>query len=212
MGQSETMAETVRIRPRRLRWLSVVSAIAANAIDWPAYSEAEDEILEPATDVIRVAPDEILAVASAPSIDISASLLPRLSNLMSDIPADSTGLPVVLPGLSDLRAADSAQVSGFGEQLSILKVDRIPLKISGVPPRYPHWARRAGLEAIVTLRFVVTAEGVVRDIKVHKIEGDERFGDEAVRAVGSWRFDPAIKGGKAVACWCFQKVSFKIVD
>jgi len=184
MGQSETMAETVRIRPRRLRWLSVVSAIVANAllfyvlalartvparptdsdyeimrvisIDLPAESDAEDEVLDLSTDVIRSAPEEILAVASKPLIDMSASLLPRLSGLMSDIPADSTGLPVVLPGLSDLRSADSAQVSGFGEQLSILKVDQIPLKISGAPPRYPRWARRAGLEATVTLRFVVT--------------------------------------------------------
>lgn len=239
MGQSDTIAGTATVLPWHSRWLSVVVAIAANAalfyvlalaravpprpadadydvmrvapISFPAVSEVEEEIVEPARQIIRPIPDEVLAVAIEPAIDTTSSLLPRLPDLMGDISPDLTGLAVALPGLSKVRSTDSAPAPGLGEHLSILKVDRIPLKIAGAMPRYPQWARRAGLEAVVTLRFVVTVEGTVRDIRVHHIEGDERFGDEAVKAVAAWLFDPAIKGDRPVACWCFQKVNFKLV-
>jgi TonB family protein len=65
------------------------------------------------------------------------------------------------------------------------------------------------LEAVVTVRFIVTTEGTVEDVKIHEIDGDERFGAEAIRAISRWRFRPAIKAGKSIPCWCFQKVSFK---
>ena len=238
MGQSDAMGKSVRVQARRLRWFSVVVAIAANAllfyvlalarakpsavspqehdmmrviaIDLPAPSDVERGSRDPTTDIIRASPEETLAVSVEPAVDMTPSFLPRLSDWIGDISPDLTGLPVALPGLSDLRPADSTPVSGLGERLSVLGVDRIPSKIAGAPPRYPAWARRAGLEATVTLRFVVTAEGAVQDINIHNVEGDERFGDEAVKAVAAWRFEPALKAGKRVACWCFQKVSFKL--
>jgi len=239
MGQSDAMGKSVRVQPWRLRWFSMMAALGANvllfyvltlarakpsavspqehdimrviAIDLPAPIDFERGSRDPTTDIIRASPEETLAVSVEPAVDMTPSFLPRLSDWIGDISLDLTGLPVVLPGLSDLRPTDSAPVSGLGERLSILRVDRIPSKIAGAPPRYPAWARRTGLEAVVTLRFVVTAKGTVQDIKIHNIEGDERFGDEAVRAVAMWRFEPAIKGRKPVSCWCFQKVSFKLV-
>ena len=38
---------------------------------------------------------------------------------------------------------------------------------------------------------------------------DERFGQEAIQAISRWRFSPAIKAGKPIPCWCFQKISFE---
>jgi len=239
MGRTDAIGRTVKSKPRRLRWLSVIVAIAANAmlfyvlalartvppsvtdseyeimrvisIDLPALSDVEEYIADTATDLIRATSEDTLAVSVEPAVDMSPSFLPRLSDWLGDISPDLAGLPVVLPGPSDLRPTHSATISGIGERLSVLKVDRIPSRIAGGPPRYPQWARRAGLEAVVTLRFIVTTQGDVQDIKVHSIEGDERFGDEAVRAVAMWRFNPALKAGKPVACWCFQKVNFKLV-
>lgn len=239
MPQSDTASRTVKAGLRQLYLLSAIAAVAANgvlfyvlalaraappsrtdseydimrtiSVDLAELSEPEDEIAEPQTDLVWATADETMAVAIEPAADMTPSLLPRLFDWIGDMSPETAGLPIVLPNLSDLRSADSTAVSGFGERLSILKVGRIPLKIAGAPPRYPEWARRAGIEAVVTLRFVVTVEGEVRDIKVHKIEGDERFGEEAVKAVADWRFDPATKGGKPVACWCFQKVNFTLV-
>jgi TonB family protein len=239
MARISTPRRTVKINLGRLSIFSAVAAVAANgalfyvlalvraeapsradseyemiktiAVDLAEPSKPEEEIAEAQTDVFQAASDEIRAVAIEPVADVTPSLLPRLSDWIGDMSPDAAGLPVVLPSLSDLKPTDSAGASGLGEHLSILKVDRMPSKVSGGVPRYPEWARRGGLEAVVTLRFVVTTEGQVQDVKVHEIEGDERFGEEAVKAVATWRFEPAIKGGKAVGCWCFQKVNFKLV-
>jgi protein TonB len=238
MDQSDAMPQSTRIQPQRLRWFSVIVAITANAllfyvlalarakpslpaigehdimrviaIDLSAPRDVERHSRDLTRDTMRANRQEALAVSVEPAVDMTPSFLPRLSDWIGDISPDLTGLPVALPGLSDLRPTDSAPVPELGEGLLILRVDRIPSKIAGAPPRYPAWARRAGLEATVTLRFVVTAEGAVQDINIHNLEGDERFGDEAVKAVAAWRFEPALKAGKRVACWCFQKVSFKL--
>lgn len=240
MRRSDTGDKIVEAKMPQRRWLSVIVAVAANgvlfyvlalvrtappsttdveydmmqiaSVDLPIISEIETDIANPSKDLVLAAPEEMPVVSTESAFDMSPSLPPRLWDLMGDVSPDLTGLPVVLPSLSDLRSTGSATVSGLDGRLSLLKVDQIPLKTAGAPPRYPQWARQNALEAVVTLRFVVTARGAVQDIKVHDIEGDERFGDEAVRAVADWRFEPAIKGGKPVACWCFQKISFKLVD
>ena len=118
------------------------------------------------------------------------------------------GLPVSASNVSLLRPARAAPVGRIDKPVSAPKIDRLPSRIAGSPPRYPQWARRDDLEAVVTLRFIVTAEGTVEDIKIHEIEGDERFGREAIRAISQWRFSPAIRAGKPVPCWCFQKINF----
>jgi len=46
-----------------------------------------------------------------------------------------------------------------GEGLLVHAVDEKPAKVSGATPVDPEWARRAGREAVVPLRFVVTAAG-----------------------------------------------------
>jgi len=181
------------------------------SLDLPTTAEVEQDVPDPAADTIRRTQDDTLAVSFEPLVDVSQSFMPRLDDWMNDISPDLPGMSVVLPALSDVKSVESSPVSGIGESLSILKVDRAPSRISAVPPAYPQWARRAGLEAVVTLRFVVAADGTVTDVKVHKIEGDERFTTEAIRAVSAWRFDSAVKDGKAVACWCFQKVNFKLM-
>jgi TonB family protein len=111
--------------------------------------------------------------------------------------------------ISLFNPAEAAPVGGSETPASAPKIDRLPSKTAGPMPRYPQWARRGKLEATVTLRFIVTAEGAVEDINIHEIEGDERFGDEAVRAVSQWRLSPAIRAGKPVSCWCFQKINFE---
>ncbi|MBL7152748.1 MAG: energy transducer TonB [Phycisphaerae bacterium] len=240
MNRGSLQHQSVGFQTGRSAWFWVIAAIGVNAmlfyvlalartkpsaasaperdmmriisIDVPMPSEVEPDSRDPAMDVVQLMPEETLAVSVRPAVDSVPSFLPRLSDWIGDVSPDLAGLPVVLPALSDLSAPDAAPASGLGERLSVLKVDRVPSRIAGAPPRYPQWARRAGLDAVVTLRFVVTARGAVENVKIHSIEGDERFGDEAVRAIAAWRFSPAVKGGKPVACWCFQKVSFKLVN
>ena len=240
MGRSDSKRRYASTQHGRLAGISMVTAIGANAllfyvlalartkpplqypedrdimriisVDLAVPSEAKADTEDSAKDVVRTTSEQVPVLSVPPAVDMVPSPVPRLSDWISELSSDLPGLAVVLPRWSDLGAGQSASVYGAGKQASILQVDRAPSKIAGASPRYPQWARRAGLEAVVTLRFIVAADGTVRQIKIHDIEGDERFGAEAAKAVATWRFEPATQAGKPVACWCFQKVNFKLSD
>jgi TonB family protein len=69
-----------------------------------------------------------------------------------------------------------------------------------VEPEYPAAARREWLEGLVILEAVVTSSGRVDDIKVmqpiHPVHDES-----AISAVRQWRYSPATKNGKPVACY-----------
>ncbi len=176
----------------------------------PTSAEAEITPSEPAA--LPMAPRERPTTTTEPIPPATASLAPRLPESREPTSSQLPGLAVALPGSADLQA----DVTGSGTEeigpLSAGEVDRPPRRIAGALPRYPRWARRAGLEGTVTLRFVVTPEGTVADVNIRRIEGDERFGPEAVRALASWRFAPALKDGKPVPYWYFQSFHFELED
>lgn len=151
------------------------------------------------------------APAILPTLEPLLPFTPRFPEGTREVVADLPGLPIVLPGSADLRAIPSTPASPVGGPSSSSGVEYVPVKIAGEEPRYPPWARRSRLEGTVTLRFVVAKDGKVENVSICDIEGDERFGPEAVRAIARWFFEPATKDGKPVACWCSQKVHFKLV-
>jgi TonB family protein len=120
------------------------------------------------------------------------------------------GIPVLSSNLLIQMPLEDISVGGTAITLSVSEVDILPSKTSGPVPQYPKWAQRDKLEGTVTLRFIVTEQGNIEDINIHEIEGDERFGTEAVQAANKWHFSPAIKAGEPVSCWCFQKIDFKL--
>ena len=179
------------------------------ALDVPVTTSAEPAGRETVMDVIQLNAEATDTELPQPAAEMASSTFPRLAERIQNVSLKLPGLPVRPSKTSLLSPAKAAPVGGGNKPAAVPKVDRLPAKIAGPLPRYPQWARRDRLEAVVTLRFIVTAEGTVEDIKVNEIEGDERFGAEAIRAVGQWRFSPAIRAGKPVPCWCFQKINFK---
>jgi TonB family protein len=68
-------------------------------------------------------------------------------------------------------------------------------------PGYPDWAKHDGVEAAVTLYFVVRADGTVREnVLVQKTAGFEDFDENARGALRSWRFEP-LRGGRTGDQW-----------
>ncbi len=178
-------------------------------LDTPVPTSAEPAGREAVMDVIQLDAEQTDTQTPQPTADMASSALPRLAERIPNVSLELPGLPVRSSKASLLSPAKAAPVGGGNKPAAAPKVDRLPAKISGPLPRYPQWARRDRLEAMVTLRFIVTAEGTVEDVKISEIEGDERFGEEAIRAVGQWRFSPAIRAGKPVPCWCFQRINFE---
>lgn len=68
----------------------------------------------------------------------------------------------------------------------------LPRAVS-VPVEYPNGATD---DAVVVLQFVVTVDGLVKEVQVQN--GDEPFASAAVSAATGWRFVPARRAGKAV--------------
>jgi len=178
-------------------------------LDTPEPTSVEPAGPETVTDIVQLGEEQTDTDQSEAAEDMISQDIPRLAARIDDVMFQLPGLPVHKPDVSLLQPERSAPAGSAGKPVSASKIDRLPAKIAGPPPRYPQWARRRTLEAVVTVRFIVTVEGTVEDVKISDINGDERFGAEAIRAISQWRFKPAIRDGKPVPCWCFQRIRFK---
>lgn len=94
----------------------------------------------------------------------------------------------------------------------VAKLNRDPSPLAGnQAPKYPPQALRSGVEGSVSVRVEVDANGNPTDVTVVERSGERsRDLDRAVTdAVRKWRFEPAMKDGKAVAGAVVVPVEFK---
>ena len=95
---------------------------------------------------------------------------------------------------------------------SVAQVDRGPRRALTPLGPYPQWARAGRLEGVVTLRIVVDASGQVTDVLLQGVDGDDRFGPEALATVRHWVYEPAVFNGKPVAVTLIQRIRYQLVD
>ncbi len=189
---------------------SRTEAVALSVMTRPSPERDTPEIEPPQIDVMPIVVQETVEVRAIP--DTATALTPRLPDGVRAIGPELPGLAVALPGPANLRLVPGVSATVIEGPLALSGVDRPPRMISGAPPHVPSWARRGRLEGKVTLRFVVTSEGRVTDVNIRRVDGDERFGREAMRAVATWRFEPATRRGRPVACWCIKTINFTLGD
>ena len=200
----------VAIRPNRETW-------TVREVFQPA---PPPRTMAPADDVPQSVPDQAqapqeLAPATAFEAPANEAFTPRTSIPSFDIGSTGVGggpavpLPFGLPG-GPVRATSPSPSAPA--PLSLEQVDRAPQAALTPLPPYPQWARARRLTGVVTLKFVVDAEGAVRDVAVDSVEGDDRFGPAAVDAVAGWKFQPAVYQGRKVSVRVSQRVRFRLVD
>ncbi len=78
------------------------------------------------------------------------------------------------------------------------------------PPRYPLAARRAGEQGTVTLRVLVTREGLPSRVDVEKSSGSPYLDTAALEAVKAWRFTPARRGAEPIESWVLVPIVFRL--
>jgi TonB family protein len=87
-----------------------------------------------------------------------------------------------------------------------------PVLTYGPDPTYTPRARKAREQGTVRLWFVVTVEGTTRDIQVEK--SDPKLGPDliqnAIDALRSWKFTPAMKDGRPLAVQIGASVGFQL--
>ena len=86
--------------------------------------------------------------------------------------------------------------------------DAPPVPVVAPEPRYPDWAREAGIEGRVLLEALVARDGRVLNVRVK--EGEKGLSEEAVKAVRAWKFRPARWNGKPVAAWVAIPILFRL--
>jgi protein TonB len=105
----------------------------------------------------------------------------------------------------DIKIDDDAPPADF------VPVEKEPVPIKRVEPKYPELAMRAGLEGKVWVKIWVDKEGKPRQVVVLKSDA-EIFNEPAVEAAKQWLFTPAYMNNGPVAVWVSIPFRFKLAD
>jgi protein TonB len=83
-----------------------------------------------------------------------------------------------------------------------------PIARSKTMPAYPEDARKQGIEALVIVKFIVTEDGHVDDVRI--VKGHPLFDDAVLTSVRQWSFEPATLDGHPVRMARMVKIPFRL--
>jgi len=78
------------------------------------------------------------------------------------------------------------------------------------PPSYPEASLKAKEQGTVWLKVRVLADGTPAEVVVDKSTATPALDQAAIDAVMRWRFNPAVRAGKAVGGWVRVPVMFSM--
>jgi protein TonB len=104
-------------------------------------------------------------------------------------------------------AVSGAHGTGHGVGAAAFGGSGGPGFISRVLPRYPRMAREMSREGTVVLSLTIDEQGILQDAEVAERAGFG-FDEEALRAVRTSKFKPAVRSGKPVASRALLPVRF----
>ena len=91
--------------------------------------------------------------------------------------------------------------------------NRPPQLVAWSEPEYPASARAQGIEGYVLVRYRVSAAGAVSALEVVEAQPAGVFDAAALAAVRTWRYEPAMVDGTAVAVEAMTtRVTFSMGD
>ncbi|MEH8017557.1 energy transducer TonB [Rheinheimera muenzenbergensis] len=80
------------------------------------------------------------------------------------------------------------------------------------PPHYPQLSRKLREQGTVVLELTVLASGKVTDVRVQQSSGYARLDKAALLAVKHWRYQPALRAGKAIDYRYRQRLEFSLTE
>ncbi|HEX7874865.1 MAG TPA: energy transducer TonB [Sphingobium sp.] len=152
--------------------------------DMPEKPVVKPEVNTP---VVAPKPEVVLRPTPSPISTAIEAPAPQPSPVESRAPS-----PVAAPA-----APGPVNVTNLGTNI-----------INGAAPRYPMEARTKREQGVVVLRLMLSEQGRVTDISVHKSSGFPSLDKAAVDAVRRWRWSPLIRDGKAVAITGLVQIPF----
>lgn len=95
-------------------------------------------------------------------------------------------------------ATENVETNSKSEPSELRDIETPPETIKVFRPKYPLKAGMYFVEGRVKLKFIVTTEGIARDIEVVESFPEGYFEESAIEAVKKYRFKPGMKDGKPV--------------
>ncbi len=140
---------------------------------------------------------------------------PQLAETQPQIPL-SADLEVALgsggamAGFGDIRSLTAAQTIQ-DETFDVSELEKRPEPVSQAAPAYPAELRKAKIEGLVTLVFVLNEDGRVEEPRVENSSRPE-FEKPALEAIRKWRFRPGVKDGQAVRTYVRIPMRFRVAS
>ena len=91
-------------------------------------------------------------------------------------------------------------------------ITREPEALSVFGGDYPHAAKRARREGVVTLRVEVLADGRVGDVAMQQSSGSGDLDQAALQTAKSWSFYPALSDGQPVVSWALVPIRYVLTN
>lgn len=152
-------------------------------------------------------PTEHVANVASHAVEVNADPVGPGDEIGTGTGGDPRGSPDGPPwGTSTLPgdpAGDTAEALPVGGKVLA------PLLVLRVDPAYPESMRRVGVQGTVVLEAIISASGVVEDVRVVK-SINSILDAAAVKAVEGWRYKAATLNGRAVKVWLNVTVTFSL--
>jgi protein TonB len=138
---------------------------------------------------------------------------PQLADTPQQIPLSADlevamGSGGALQGFGEIRALTAAQAIQ-DETFDVSELEKRPQPVSQVQPAYPAELRKAKIEGVVTIVFVLNEDGRVEEARVENSSRPE-FEKPALDAIRRWRFSPGVKDGQNVRTFVRIPMRFRV--
>ncbi|MBI4535280.1 MAG: energy transducer TonB [Ignavibacteriae bacterium] len=117
----------------------------------------------------------------------------------------------IVEGTGDGIAIEQDIIIDDGPPADFVPVEKEPVIVKRVEPKYPELAMRAGLEGRVIVKIWVDKEGKSKQVVILKSDA-EIFNEAAVEAAKQWVFTPAYMNNGPVSVWVSVPFKFKLAD
>lgn len=165
----------------------------------PPEIETDPEDVPDATEALREL--ETPVAAEAPALD--AASLSAIESALSGQAGAAGEFGEMLTFGSGGRIGGTGKAGALQESLegafNLTEIDQKPRAVFQAAPNYPANMRGRKVEGVVTVIFIVDADGRVANPRIER-SSDSAFEKPALEAVRKWKFEPAVKGGQRVAC------------
>jgi protein TonB len=176
---------------------SAVELVRTSAVELPPPEEEESRPPEQEAEKPPEAPPEPQLAETPQQVPLNADL---------EVAVGSGG---ALEGFGESLRALTTVESVVQDAFDAAELEKRPEAVSQVAPAYPPELRKAKIEGVVTLVFVLSMEGRVEDPRVENSSRPE-FEKPALEAIRKWRFRPGEKDGQPVRTYVRIPMRFRV--